>query len=61
LLALLKLHIRGLNGKPATVNRKALNIFIPFFTSFSYPYYKSEGVLQSAKYYIYYIIESFLI
>ena len=61
LSALLKLYIRGLNSKPATVNRKALNVFMPSFMGFLYPRYKSKGALKSTKCRVYYTIESFLI
>jgi len=60
-LALLKLYIRGLNGKLAVVNRKALNVFTPSFASFLYPRYRSKGALKSAERRVYYIIKSFLI
>jgi len=61
LSALLKLYIRGLNSKPAAVNRKALNVFTLSFASFLYPRYRSEGALKSAKRRLYCIIKSFLI
>jgi len=56
-----KLYIRELNSKPAVVNRKALNIFMPSFVSFLYPYYRNKRALKSAKRRVYYIIKSFLI
>jgi len=61
LLILLKLYIRGLNSKPAAVNRMALNIFTLSFISFLYLRYKSKRALKSAKCRVYYIIKSFLI
>jgi len=61
LLVLLKLYIRGLNSKPAAVNRKALNIFTPSFASFLYLRYRSKGALKSTKRRVYRMIKSFLI
>jgi len=61
LLILLKLYIRGLNSKPAIVNRKALNVFTLSFASFLYLYYKNKKALKSAERHVYYIIKSFLI